>query len=248
MSAGAEQVPDRQTNHAAARRLLAHHPSAGFVIRPEIWSTLSPPVVEAATIHMVGLDDWWCHGIAVQLNNRAIEIIQHDGLKEVQQHYHERQAGCVVCDLALWEQADQESRRAAKRRLKCPLIFVGAGQSASAVAAAFRSGAFDVLIQPVPLAALCERVVLAAGQDQRRQAEAARTADARMRFETLSDREQEIMLLVAQGLSIKQVAARCGIGFQTVAKHRARVLKKMGVGNDVELALLLRNHLLAHVT
>ena len=207
-----------------------------------------PQTIEAATIRVVGLDDWLCHGLAVQLNTPAIEIVQHVDLADVQRHYDERQVGCVVSDLALWEEADQDTRRIAKQQLKCPLIFVGETQEATAVASAFRSGAFDVLIQPVPLETLCERVVLAAGQDQQREAEAARSTDVRMRFESLSDREQEIMLLVAQGLSIKQIASCCGVGFQTVAKHRSKVLKKMGVTNDVELALLLRNHLLAHVT
>ena len=47
-----------------------------------------------------------------------------------------------------------------------------------------------------------------------------------------------------RGKSMKQIAADLGIGIQTCSKHRARIMEKMNVDNDVELvrALLTAQH------
>jgi DNA-binding NarL/FixJ family response regulator len=51
----------------------------------------------------------------------------------------------------------------------------------------------------------------------------------------LTAREAEVMQLLVLGRSQKQIATELGITFQTTAKHRAKVLEKLGVANDVEL-------------
>ena len=59
----------------------------------------------------------------------------------------------------------------------------------------------------------------------------------------LSRRERQILLLIAEGLSQKEIAAQLGLSFHTVSAHRANMAKKTGrkafTGNVV---LLLREH------
>jgi DNA-binding NarL/FixJ family response regulator len=57
------------------------------------------------------------------------------------------------------------------------------------------------------------------------------------RYETLTDREREILQLVAEGRSNKEVAALLEISVATVETHRARVLEKLDVHNTAELVL-----------
>lgn len=45
----------------------------------------------------------------------------------------------------------------------------------------------------------------------------------------LSDREQEVVRLVARGLMSKEVASQLGLSSRTVEKHRARILAKLGL-------------------
>lgn len=59
---------------------------------------------------------------------------------------------------------------------------------------------------------------------------------ARDRLSVLSQREAEVMQLIVAGKTLKQIAAQLGIAFQTAAKHRGKVLEKLGLANDVELA------------
>jgi DNA-binding NarL/FixJ family response regulator len=51
----------------------------------------------------------------------------------------------------------------------------------------------------------------------------------------LTVREKEVLTLVAQGNSTKQVADKLGIGIRTVESHRVNMLKKLKVSNTAEL-------------
>jgi two-component system response regulator DctR len=55
----------------------------------------------------------------------------------------------------------------------------------------------------------------------------------------LSEREQEVMRLIAQGLPNKLIADALNLSVRTVEVHRARVFDKLKVGSAVELANLL---------
>lgn len=55
--------------------------------------------------------------------------------------------------------------------------------------------------------------------------------------ESLSQRENQVFRLLAQGQSVGQIAASLNLSSNTVSTYRARILEKTGVRNDVELAL-----------
>lgn len=57
----------------------------------------------------------------------------------------------------------------------------------------------------------------------------AEPALPRMGADALSEREQEVVRLVARGLVSKEVAAKLGLSTRTVEKHRARILAKLGL-------------------
>ena len=54
-------------------------------------------------------------------------------------------------------------------------------------------------------------------------------------YDALTPREQEVVILVAEGLSIKQVAARLFISPKTVENHRANIMRKLGLQSTIEL-------------
>ena len=47
--------------------------------------------------------------------------------------------------------------------------------------------------------------------------------------QTLSDREAEVLTLIAEGLLNKQIAQRLGIGLTTVISHRRNIMEKLGI-------------------
>lgn len=59
----------------------------------------------------------------------------------------------------------------------------------------------------------------------------------------LSDREREVLALVAHGLANKQIATRLGITERTVKVHLGSVLRRIGVADRTSAALWAREHL-----
>jgi len=59
-------------------------------------------------------------------------------------------------------------------------------------------------------------------------------------IQQLTGRETDILRLVAEGLSNKEVAARLSLQEKTVKHHMTRVLAKLNVRNRTEAALLMR--------
>jgi DNA-binding NarL/FixJ family response regulator len=54
-------------------------------------------------------------------------------------------------------------------------------------------------------------------------------------YEALTDREKQVLKLVAEGLSNKEVADVLGISVKTAMSHREHVMEKLGVHNRTEL-------------
>jgi DNA-binding NarL/FixJ family response regulator len=56
-------------------------------------------------------------------------------------------------------------------------------------------------------------------------------------YSLLTDREKEVLQLLAEGKSNKEVATMLGIGLSTVETHRAKVMQKLALHNTAELVL-----------
>ena len=68
-------------------------------------------------------------------------------------------------------------------------------------------------------------------------------ADAeRPRHETLSDREFKVMLMIASGKTVKEVADAMCLSIKTVSTYRVRALNKMGMKNNAEFTYYALKH------
>lgn len=54
-------------------------------------------------------------------------------------------------------------------------------------------------------------------------------------YGSLTGREREVLHLIAEGMTTKEVARRLGIGVKTAENHRGRVLAKLGLRNTAEV-------------
>ncbi len=56
-------------------------------------------------------------------------------------------------------------------------------------------------------------------------------------YELLTDREKEVLLLLAHGRSNKEVANELSVGVSTVETHRANLMQKLGLHSTAEIVL-----------
>ncbi|WP_276122477.1 LuxR C-terminal-related transcriptional regulator [Pararhizobium qamdonense] len=60
-------------------------------------------------------------------------------------------------------------------------------------------------------------------------------------IDDLTNREQEVLNLVAEGLSNKRIALRLGVHEKTIKQHMTHIFAKLGISNRTEAAMTLRN-------
>ncbi len=68
---------------------------------------------------------------------------------------------------------------------------------------------------------------------------------SKLPHEALSDREFQVLGLIAAGKSVKEIAAELSLSVKTVSTYRARMLEKMSLGTNAELIhYAIQNHLI----
>lgn len=65
-------------------------------------------------------------------------------------------------------------------------------------------------------------------------------------YELLTDREKEVLLLIAQGRSNKEVAVALDVGVSTVETHRANLMQKLSLHSTAEIVLYAVRKRLIH--
>ncbi|MGQ9673933.1 MAG: response regulator [Candidatus Aminicenantales bacterium] len=56
-----------------------------------------------------------------------------------------------------------------------------------------------------------------------------------MPHERLSDREYQVMCMIASGKAVKEIGRELNLSVKTISTHRARILQKMGMKNNAQL-------------
>jgi DNA-binding NarL/FixJ family response regulator len=109
------------------------------------------------------------------------------------------------------------------------------------VGLAFARGAGGYVVKGTPSAELVETVCAVAAGDARVSPAVANDLAAALRAparERLTEREREILRLVAEGLANKEIAARLGISERTVKFHVGEILGRLGAPNRARAVAL----------
>ena len=148
--------------------------------------------------------------------------------------------GCLVLDVRMPGLSGLECQTLlAEHGIDLPIIFITGHGDVDMAVQAMLGGAIDFLQKPVDENRLladirkgvrlsCERLFGTVSDEQ--------AAD---RFSALTEREQEIVRLVAQGLSTRAIAERLGIAMKTAEAHRSSGLKKLGTHDPKTISQLL---------
>lgn len=145
--------------------------------------------------------------------------------------------GCVVLDVRMPGLTGLELQNRLNEFVhKIPVIFISAHADIEMVVKAMQNGALDFLPKPIKDESLLLAIEKAVRLDHMRREKENEKSQVNQNWSSLSPREQETALLIAEGLLNKQIADRLGITERTVQVHRANVFSKLGVRNAVQFA------------
>lgn len=115
---------------------------------------------------------------------------------------------------------------------------LGASDASNAVRG-LRCGAFDCLVEPLTTEEVLSIIEKAIAESSSRIERSRLVTTTRQAIASLTERELEVVPLICDGLSNKQVAARLDISIKTVAHHRSQILKKTAARNTAHMVQLV---------
>ena len=129
-----------------------------------------------------------------------------------------------------------------KERPELPVLILTVHSEDQYAVRAIKAGAAGFLTKESAPEKLIEAVRKVASGGRYVSAELAETLASFLAGETagaphqrLSDREFEILKMLASGKTVSQVARELSLSVKTVSTHRTRILKKMGMKTNAEL-------------
>jgi len=152
---------------------------------------------------------------------------------------NEDQPGCVLLDVRLPDLNGPELQtRLNELGFALPIIFLTGYPDINGVVRAIKAGAEDVLIKPIKSDELLSAIERAVARHENSRASRAAIGALRVRFASLTPREQQVFHLVVRGIIHKQIGYQLGTSERTVKAHRERIMEKMRVQSLAELVAI----------
>jgi len=170
------------------------------------------------------------------LRSHGLQAHSCQSAKEFLNQSLPRGPACIVLDLQMPEMSGLDLQRlVAQKHETVPIVFISGHGSIPTSVHAMKQGAVDFLTKPFDgnhfLAAID------AALERSRKACSCRDAqdEDRARFETLTEREQQVCVRVAQGMLNKQIGAELGTKEKTIKVQRSNVMQKLGAQSVSDL-------------
>ena len=155
----------------------------------------------------------------------------------------EQEWDLVVLDLSLGSRSGLEVLKEIKQsRSTLPVLILSMHSEEQYARRAFRAGASGYITKDSSRAELAKAIdkVIKGGRYVSSEFAEKLTIDIekgtqRLPHETLSDREFEVMCLIASGKTVTEIAELLSLSDRTISTYRARILEKTGMKTSAEL-------------
>ncbi len=147
--------------------------------------------------------------------------------------------GCLVLDIRMPQLSGLDLQdELAARGLALPVIFITGHGTVPLSVRAMKAGAVDFLQKPFEDQDLLDAVQRAIEKYGQAREERRQTGEIKRRVESLTNREAQVLLGVAEGKLNKQIAHDLGLSENTVKTHRAHIMQKMQAESLADLIRL----------
>lgn len=144
--------------------------------------------------------------------------------------------GCLILDIRMPAISGLKlQEKLVAQGIDWPTVIISGHGDIEACRRAFRNGAMDFLSKPVDEQDLIDAIQKGHSELESRTQISAERAEAIALVGHLSAREQEVLGMIAKGLTTKQIAEALGLSPRTVESHRAAIAAKAGTSSTAEL-------------
>jgi FixJ family two-component response regulator len=143
---------------------------------------------------------------------------------------------CIVLDVRLPGASGFElQKQLIAAHVDTPIVFITGHGDIPMSVRAMKAGAIEFLSKPFREQELLDAVRQGIERDRALAVQRRARAQIHERFASLTDREKEIMTLLARGRVSKQIAGQLDVSEVTVRVHRSQIMQKMGARSLADL-------------
>lgn len=154
--------------------------------------------------------------------------------------FNPERPGCIVLDMSVPGMGGVGLHRAlVQQQSVIPVIILTGASDAPGAMKVLKGGAFDYFEKPLNGSALLGSIRHAIEMEKATRHSLKFRADVLQRFSRLTKREREIMDIMLESRSSREIASLLNMSARTVEFHRARIMKKMGVVSLVDLVRII---------
>ena len=153
--------------------------------------------------------------------------------------YQPGRAGCLVLDVRMPGMSGLDLQEyLVEKNIHIPVVIITGHGDVPMAVRAMKSGAIDFIEKPFNDEALLDAIRRAIAYEEQQRSHHLENVQIQERLSNLTPREHEVMEMVTQGKSNKEIANSLGVSAKTIEAHRARVMEKMQAGSLAELVLM----------
>jgi FixJ family two-component response regulator len=143
---------------------------------------------------------------------------------------------CLILDVRLPGPSGLDFQaELAAAHIDIPIIFITGHGDIPMTVRAMKAGAVEFLTKPLREQDLLDAVRVALERDRERREQDRKLHKLKTQYDSLSERERQVLSLVTTGMLNKQMAGQMNLSEVTVKVHRHNLMKKMGAKSVPEL-------------
>ena len=189
-----------------------------------------------ATVFVIDDDASVRDSINLILSLKGMRTQLFSSAEDFLEAYRPEWRGCILTDLQMPGMSGLDLQQALHERgVLLPVVVLTAHGDVPTTRVAMKGGAFDFLEKPINDEVLLDVLNNAIREDIHRHAAESAEDALRSRLARLTPREREVLDLLVEGLSHREIAARLTISPRTVEVYKARMMEKLQCRSLAEL-------------
>jgi len=198
-----------------------------------------------STVFIVDDDEAMRESLTWLIESVGLTVKTFSSADDFLKAYYPGRPGCLLLDVRMPGMSGLELQEYLKKQqVTVPVIMITGHGDVPMAVRAMKVGAVDFIEKPFNDEQLLESIRNALSIDEERRDDQAFKAEIASRLALLTPRESEVMQMVTDGKSNKEIANTLGVSAKTVEAHRAKVMEKMQASSLAELVrLVVSSHL-----
>jgi len=182
------------------------------------------------TVYVVDDDPGLRHSLAELMESVGHPYRMFSSSSEFRAGYDRSKPGCLVLDIRLERDNGLDVQEdLARTGIDIPVIILTGHGDVAHCRRAFKSGAIDFLEKPVDPERLLECVSKGIAIDREAREKATERREIERRVALLTPRERDVLELLLDAKTSRDIGDTLGISGRTVEKHRREILRKLEV-------------------